>query len=440
MHEYERDIIDHEDEYQQENQRIEALQETVRSLEHLKASIEANQLVSKGTISQYFAIAGDNASPIALENFTTRPSKTNIAMSLDAIKASLEMNKFLLIAAIAAVAVGVVILIRKLIIYIRNRKTDVGKSTSKLKESSKEWNKEAREAEKEASKGDDTRKRAMQAAQSSIDEEFTKAPNARRPPLQVVEQRYTMLVEHIFVENNDNILRKLTQVHSQFNDFTKTLLRLSIGVEELLKIYHEVQGHVDLNASDSTNAIMQDMENVSKEFKERNLVAFGISTEELFAMVGQKAEFTANKLNAFEENLTRSSTMYFIDRLESFALVGTDKNSNKIDDPVANRVMNLLEEIKRAKEIHVDGSDEFFARFNPLVDSLKAAVTQYKSLLELFIKVADEYLFFITAVGNIFNIRKEIYKRFMAEIKSKGKDPNDQKFHNYQDIHNEEQG
>lgn len=431
----EEDLLNSEESLRTPQLEIENREKIIEALESLKTSIESNNLVSRGVISQYLNIAGDDAVPLSLESFSTLPSNVNLKKSVESIQASIESNKLALVLAIAAVAVGVILLIRKLLIHLRNRKTDIGKSTKRLIDEHKEWMKEEAAADKEEIRNnDDTKKRAYRAAQYEIYTELQKEPEKRNKHMKMISDKYTLLVEHIFVDNHEGILSRLTSVHNNFREFSSYLNQICLGVEHLLNIYREVYGEVDLNAADSTNAIMDDLEAINSNFKTRQITALDEATNDLFQLSRKPAEFTIEKLNKLEDNLTSSSNLYFIDRLESFGVVGVDKTSTKISDATANYCINQLEEIKRIKETHVGEADLFFSRFNSIVESLEKAVRQYERLLTLFVRVADEYLLFITAIGALYNIRKSLYKKFIVKIKAEGKNPDDQKLYNYKDI------
>lgn len=433
--EIERDLLDHQEEHAENYAKVETGMRTISQLEAIKDQIQTNQQVSRGVMMTYMDVAGDDAVPVSLESFSSLPSRNNIALSIESIEASIESSKLMVGLAIAAIAVGVIVLVRKLLIYIRNRKNDVGRSTKKLKDTEKEWTDTIKDAEKLASKkNDDTAKRACQAAANEIEAELVKPYQERNKQMKMVSDKYTRLVEHIFVENVGDVLSRINNVHNNFGAFTKHLKDLNKKLGELIGIYQRTHGNVDLNADVLTGGIIDEMVKMSEDFKSRDIEALANATAEMNTLLKQPAELTVTKFRKFEDNIIRSSTLYFIDRLESFGVVGTDKNTTKIDDATGNECMDLIEKMSHMKETDTGESEEFFARLTPVLDAMRGAVGQYQSLLTLFSRVAEEYLIFIAAVGNVFNIRMALYKRFLAEIRAKGKDPADQKVHNYKDV------
>lgn len=438
INEIERDLLDHQEEQAENYARVEAGMKTIGHLEAIRDQIQTSQQVSRGMMAAYADVAGEDAIPVALESFTTLPSRNNIALSLEAIEASIESSKLMIGLAIAAVAVGVIVLVRKLLIYIRNRKNDVGRSTKKLKDDEGDWVDVVKDAEKAASKkGDDIPKRAVLAAQNEIDAELAKHYNDRNKVMKVASDKFTLLVEHIFVDNVGDVLSRINNVHNNFGSFRKYLKEINVKLGELIKIYQHTQGNVDLNADVVTGKIIAEMVEMANSFKSNQIEALANATDNLLELVKQPAELTVDKMKRFEDNIVRSSTLYFIDRLESFGVVGVDKNSSKIDDATGNETMDLIEKVSHMKETDTGESEGFFAQLSPVLSALNNAVTQYRQLLTLFSKVADEYLLFIMAVGQVFNIRMVLYKRFMAELRAQGKDPADQKTYNYKDMEND---
>lgn len=417
-----------QDEFQSQLDEQEKLTET---MDELKEEIR-NSGASREMAMRVNQLVGEEQGEIAVEHFTIIPSNNNSKMLYSALDEAMESNKYVMLGVIVAATIAAIYLIYKLVKFIasiiRETKSIGGKATTNAKEVMKKEDKLLK---------DENTEKAIIFTRNKFYQQFDIPADKRDPRFNRIHECYTGLLDHVFYENKDYVLKAISAATTNYTALTIKLQRIIIAVESLIELYDKTAPHYcpDLNFEDTIESIgdtlNHDSDEYHKSIRENALQAF----DALTGYREEKPELTSSKMKRIETNMMMDGTFAFYEALESTNIMKI--NGDKFDG--SELMDKALELIEREKKIAGEASKypdaaKTRAQMSVGVVLLNDISKFYVELLNRIQKLQADYRTFFYEVDKIYAIRKRLADELVKRLKASGKDVDNQKLHHFANL------